>query len=81
MTILGVSMDSAETLAAYAASQHLTYPVGPASSAILWNFGIYPTGRIPVVYVINRHGVIANREVGYHDKAHYDGMIKALAAA
>lgn len=78
VTIIGVSVDQGgpQTVAAFAETLQINYPLAMADNDILQAYG--GIRGIPTTFVIDRQGRIVKKYVGYQDPSVFERDIQAL---
>ena len=77
-TIIGISVDraSASEIKAFTVDQGINYPVLLDDGHVSDIYG--PVRSIPVTFVIDRKGNIAQKILGSRNKEHFEKIIKPL---
>ncbi len=80
LVVLGVSVDvgGAGPVRAFLEERHITYPVGRVTEPLRRAFG--GIAGIPTTFVIDRHGIVRHRVVGYFAPPALEASVSRLLA-
>lgn len=78
LVIIGVYMDREADMLSYIRRNKVPFTCCAYTSKICWDYGVYPSGKIPHTTIINSSGLIAWQEPNYHPGNIYESGFKPL---
>lgn len=78
LVIIGVYADYEKDMLAYTRKNKVLFTCCTATSKILWDYNVYPEGRLPRTTIIATGGIVAWDEPGYHQGDQYMEKFKPL---
>lgn len=78
LVIIGVYVDFESDLLSYVRKNKVPYTCCASTSKILWDYGVYPLGKLPRTCIIAPGGTVSWQEDGYHTGADYESKFKPL---